>query len=69
MADVCEKHGVTPEQIKGDSQSAPIVRARHHLMHMCFESGLSMNAIANGMGWHHTTVSYGIAKHKERTGI
>lgn len=66
---VAEKHGVTLEDIMGRSKRRHIAWARQEAMHELYALGwLSMPRIGQYLGGlDHTSVLYGIRRHKERT--
>ena len=70
IAEVAERHGITVEQIMGDSRKRHISWPRQEAM---YELGrrskwMSLTAIARFFGRDHTTILHGIRKHCERIG-
>lgn len=64
--EVCEKHGVTPEQMDGRSRRAKIVIARRELFYRCQkELGWSLPRIGRHCGGRdHTTILWSIRQYE-----
>lgn len=57
---VCERHGVTVEDLKGSSRLPEISRARGEAIKALYESGITMVAIAKMMRKKKSSVQYWI---------
>lgn len=81
IAKVCERTGVSREEMLGDRRFDPVVRARHRAMYALRKSPTaapqagqapgndytrSLPTIAAMFGRHHTTVLTGIRAHAKR---
>ena len=71
MREVCEKHGVTMEELRGEARPADVCDARHEAFYrMRVEVHLSYPRIGQVMGgFDHATVIHGIEKHAELHGL
>ena len=71
MREVCEKHGVTLEELRGNARPADVCDARHEAFYrMRVEVNLSYPRIGQVMGgFDHATVIHGIEKHAELHGL
>jgi chromosomal replication initiation ATPase DnaA len=64
---VAAKHGVTFEAIIGHQRNKALVIARHEALYrLSQETTFSLVKIGHKMQRDHTSVMYGIHKHKER---
>lgn len=66
---ICERHGVTREQLKSPERTKDIVRARQELMHLLICAGMSVAGIGRYLNRDHTTILHGVRAHKKRNGI
>lgn len=68
VAEVCAKHEVSKAELTGEGRAVRVVLARQEAMYrMRHETTMSSPAIARRLGRaDHTTVLYGVKKHKER---
>ncbi len=72
IRDVCRRHRVRLRDFyfrrDGEvSKTQRVAHARHEASYLAYQNlGVSLNQIAKVMRVHHTTVLYGIRKHRER---
>lgn len=67
--EVCDKYGVSQEDLCGDRRGVYLVRARHEAyFRIRMETGLSFPDIGNRLHRDHTSIQYGVRKHIERVG-
>jgi chromosomal replication initiation ATPase DnaA len=65
---VAQKHGITVQELLGQSRFAHIVHARQEAMHEMRLMGMSYHQIGRFMGGRdHSTVWHGVRAHEERT--
>lgn len=68
VRDVAERHLLTPELLRGHRQGKELSAARHEAMHLMMETGrFSSPQVGRFLGGRdHTTILYGVRRHKER---
>lgn len=67
LAEVADKHGVTPEAIQGRSCAREVSNARQEAMHRLYDLGwLSTPHIGRFLNRDHSTVVYGLKAHEAR---
>jgi len=65
--EVCEKYGVSQEDLCGDRRGVYLVRARHEAyFRIRMETGLSFPNIGDRLHRDHTSIQYGVRRHIER---
>ena len=71
LREVCEKHGVTLDELRGEARPADVCDARHEAFYrMRVEVNLSYPRIGQVMGgFDHATVIHGIEKHAQLHGL
>lgn len=71
VAEVCKKHRISFETIKGKQRSHPIVAAKFEAYYrLSTETTLSLPQIGRLMGGKdHTSILHGIRQHKARNGL
>jgi hypothetical protein len=70
VRDVCAKHGVTKQQLKGTNRQLEVCLARHEaFFRLHTERGMSLPQIGRMLGgFDHTSVLYGVRRHQARMG-
>ena len=61
---VSKAHDVAPLLVAGESRSREIVAARNEVFFILNRSGVSLERIGRAFGTDHTTVLYGIRRHR-----
>jgi hypothetical protein len=70
LRDVCEKHGVTRDDLNSRRKTANLLPPRQEAYYRLREAGYSLKRIANLMGGRdHTTVLHGAKVYAERNRI
>lgn len=63
---VASEHGVTFEDVMGNSRMQHVIYARHECFNALQNAGLSSSQVGRLMGRDHTTVLHGAKRHRER---
>lgn len=66
MAEVCQKHGITQQELVSSRRSQKLVAARNEASYRMYrETPMNMSAIARRLNRDHTTIIYSIRRYEE----
>lgn len=63
---VCDRHGVTYQEVLGRGLETHVVAARQESMFLLRASGMAFAAIGRMLGRHHTTCIHGVRRYLEK---